>query len=1332
MSVPDKSMIFRFLKLVFSAFVSRASDFRASVVRPFVSRASDSRASDFRPFVSRAFVSRASVFGLFLFGLSIAAPVSRPVFAQGIVDRDHVPSLERVDPFERRRDNIDGNNLRVSITNYGQTAQTGSPGDFWYEWPKNTGRRYVALTQFWVGGRVEDSVGDTLWVVDVPSFRNNPVNENISWTFEPIKGYVNPGGESFGIAQSDDPASWPSSWPDKVTDTVDPGWSGSWNGFFGKNVFNADQEFFFKIGDDQYDRFGSYFPDSTDFSRKGMALVAETRMLAWSQILIDDVIFTIHGVKNDGTGKILQTGFSMWLADLVGGDASDDIPFFDLLEDVAFMTDADGIGDEFFGTDPVGVATFSFLETPGNAIDRIDNDGDGSTIEDCDPFISECNSPVVPESFLVGEKPTNGIDDNGNGLIDENRTHTVFSGEQLQNVGVGYADYIDNDSDGEMNGPVVTLEMRAQATAGIYGHWPPAPGSDAISTGLDGRPIVHLIGVDDSDVGLSFKDGIDNDDSHVQPTPNYPFLSEPGSPLVTQDMIDQAAGDAYGRYRVPGTNIILHQVGPEDLGKAYADGIDNDQDGAIDEGIDEGIDEMIDESRSDGIDNDRDWNVLQNDTGLDGVPFTGDAGDGDGVPTTGSGTTFPGERNIDITDISESDQIGITNVQIIPAFFLNLNSNSDRFLFNTFMIPGLFDEDIPEPGENDIVISSGLFPLLAGQTERISVAVILGQTIEDALQSRDFALQAYLEDYQFAQAPITPKVSAVAGDGYVTLYWDSASEESFDQFLAGLGRDPFDFEGYRIYRSTDAAFLDPLTITDGFGNLLIREPIAQFDLIDGHEGFHPTDINGVKFFLGTNRVDEGEDDSGLTHKFIDTDVINGITYFYAVTAYDFGSAIDNIPPTETAIRIQRMADGTIETGPNVVEVVATQAVAGFTDAKIEDLKLTKGATSSTIGWGILDATVVKDDHRYRVVFEDTLKVGTRNAPDTLTTKNFSLIDLTLSDTVIVRSEAFKQGSEFPIFDRHDFPLGFNLLFIQEPFIILNKAVSSWSSDLVYPISLEPYNAIGFVKGLRNPFDYRVDVVGPSGGQSIELQITRSITLPSRPTNVRVFRILPDGSELEIPYAFGDLTGPDFISPISPEPATFSADPSIGETDLIILFEPGVGDPDMIPVITWQIGLNFVFADRSDPVEGDIATIVTKKPFLASDEFEFVVKGPGSDAEQAKAGLDNIKVVPNPYVAANTFEKLNPFSSGRGERMIKFIHLPPRATIRIFTVSGAFVRQLHHFEGSNDSLPPEAFLDGTVSWDLLSFDGLTVAYGIYVYHVRAEGIGEKTGTFAIIK
>ena len=36
-----------------------------------------------------------------------------------------------------------------------------------------------------------------------------------------------------------------------------------------------------------------------------------------------------------------------------------------------------------------------------------------------------------------------------------------------------------------------------------------------------------------------------------------------------------------------------------------------------------------------------------------------------------------------------------------------------------------------------------------------------------------------------------------------------------------------------------------------------------------------------------------------------------------------------------------------------------------------------------------------------------------------------------------------------------------------------------------------------------------------------------------------------------------------------------------------------------------------------------------------------------------------------------------------------------------------------------------------SWEI-SEDNLTVSYGVYLYHIDAPGVGEKTGTFAIIK
>ena len=84
-------------------------------------------------------------------------------------------------------------------------------------------------------------------------------------------------------------------------------------------------------------------------------------------------------------------------------------------------------------------------------------------------------------------------------------------------------------------------------------------------------------------------------------------------------------------------------------------------------------------------------------------------------------------------------------------------------------------------------------------------------------------------DYQFAKAPNPPVVTAVTGDGKVTLYWDSGAELTRDKYMGNItdGVDLYDFEGYKIYRATDFEFSDSYTITDGDGNLTFMEPYVQ-------------------------------------------------------------------------------------------------------------------------------------------------------------------------------------------------------------------------------------------------------------------------------------------------------------------------------------------------------------------------------------------------------------------------------------------------------------------------------------------------------------------------
>ncbi|MGH1366027.1 MAG: hypothetical protein ACRBF0_20880 [Calditrichia bacterium] len=1190
----------------------------------------------------------------------------------------HVPSDERADATLRRKTDIDGNNIRATIFNTGLTGRSSAvPDEVAYEWPKNSQDEYIAITTIWMGAQLDSLlVGgdptDPLRVVDLVQYRQAP--DGRSWNLEPVPGYSDPnylvapnGDPKVGIAKSIDPLSWPpTGWADKFDDNTDPGWIGSWNGFFGKDVFNADQELFYKTGDDLYDRpLGLFQPDATDPTRGGMGMLIDQRVMAWSQVLVSDVIYVVNNVLNDGTNNLKKAATTIWLADAIGNDSQNDRISYSLFSDIAFMDD-DEVG---FGT--AGVV---FLETPGNAIDRVDNDGDA--LED--------GSPIVSEMLIAGEDRTNQVDDNGNGLIDENESHIPFGTQE----GVTYADYIDNDADGESGSPLVTAVMVGQASGDVWKRWPPNPEGDPIQNGA-----VHLLMVEGEDEGLPYRDNIDNNGN-----------GEDSSSVVTQAMIDQAASDLYRRYAVPGGRVVLYDLDQTDLGKIYADGIDNNGDGAIDEGIDEGIDEMVDESRDDFVDNDGDWDPISDDVGLDGVEGTGDFGEGDGKPTSGSGTGLPGEPNIDKTDVSESDQLGITNVQRLSAGSIDFSVRSDRFFWLTMMLPGDFfilEPGQQEEGDNDLFVSSSIFPMKSGNTERISYAVIMGEDTLDVLQKRNRAQETYNADYQFAKAPITPKLFAYPGDGQVTLYWDSEAEKSFDSFLAKLGLDGNDFEGYRLYRSQDPAFEDIFTITNGRGARTFREPIAQFDIIDGRVDFANVDVNGVLYYIGN--------DTGLKHAFVDTDVENGFTYYYALTAYDYGAEMFDIAPAESPILLTIDATGKANLGQNVVQVVPAAPAAGFQPAQITEFLQVAGGASGEINFEIVDPTLIQADHTYQITFRDTVIEATI---DTITTKDFTLVDVTNPaelDTLVAMDTAPRTGLEAPLAD------GVRVSFVNPALVQVNEEKSTRSREDLLPLQFRVFEE-GLDRGQENPADYRIEFGDVGIGTSTEFSYRRNpistITGPAVPVNFKVFNVT---TGQEIPFGFLEFSGSGGV---------FDADAATQQTDIIAFLEEDING---MQITTWS--LKYVTGPiLSDPTlsfatNGDEATFVLDKPFLSLDVYEYTTLGATVDNTTATADIDAIRVVPNPYRAASRFETRNPFNRGRGPRAIQFTRLPNECTIRIFTVSGELIETIEH-RSSNSN--------GIATWDLLTKDNLDVSYGVYVYHVDAPGVGEKVGKFAIIK
>ena len=454
----------------------------------------------------------------------------------------------------------------------------------------------------------------------------------------------------------------------------------------------------------------------------------------------------------------------------------------------------------------------------------------------------------------------------------------------------------------------------------------------------------------DPDVG-----GVDNDDD------NGLFISpfDTTVPLYSRNMVyffdPDGIGDQGRELGYLGCKFLESPGNP-------SDGIDNDDDG------------MIDERQDDGIDNDGDWNPDTDDVGVDGIAGTGDFGEGDGVPTAGERLSdgrpnplSPGEPNFEYTDLDEADQIGLTSFKS-SQWATDLLIAYDEDIWNATK-PGNFSE-ITNDEDIVFIYGSGYISLAPGETKRISMAFLFGEDLDDLLLTAETVQDIYNKNYQFFKPPSLPKVTAIPDDKKVTLYWDTSSEESLDPITGK------DFEGYVIYRSTRPDFADIQNITDGRGSKFLYEPLkdvsgyeAKWDLDNDWLGFHPVPFQGrgISYYLGVN--------SGLRHSFVDSnEVRNGQTYYYAVVAYDHGDSV-GIPPSETSKKISSdPITSQLTFSDNTVQVIPGPRASGYdrpTVSDLTDVSQISGLGNGSVEFSIINDLDVKDDN-YTLTFKDTL------------------------------------------------------------------------------------------------------------------------------------------------------------------------------------------------------------------------------------------------------------------------------------------------------------------------------------------------------------------------
>ncbi len=723
------------------------------------------------------------------------------------------------------------------------------------------------------------------------------------------------------------------------------------------------------------------------------------------------------------------------------------------------------------------------------------------------------------------------------------------------------------------------------------------------------------------------------------------------------------------------------------------DGVDNDRDG------------MIDERRDDNIDNNHNWvpytdlngngkwdpnEPLNDDVGADGVGpwdpgYTGpDQGEGDGLPTHG-------EPHFDATDKDESDQIGLTAVTLgtlADKGPTGLWPKNDNVMWQG-MNNGFVDTSVANVNVQ-MVFASGPFILGKGLRERFSIALIMGNDLNQLLQHKQTVQQIYNANYNFSKPPYKPTLHAVAGDKRVYLYWDNVAEQFRDPFLGFQNGDPRQgykktFEGYTICRSEEPQFEDDKIITDSQGEPTYYKPIAQFDLVDSIYGPDPVGINGARFWRGSN--------TGLQHSYVDTTAENGKTYFYAVCSYTAGDTAfgtTGLQPTECSKIITQDYSGKITfVDQNCAVVIPNAPVAGYAPPQIVGnlTRVTSGLGTGSMSAQVLDPNAINNGAQYKIIFNAQGTVPSYRTVSYTTTRTYNgVVDTLLSnvDATVFGSTVYSSSFDGMVFS-----------FRNDTTVSTNDSLTGWygsNSNLNFGVIRFPSGGVGWPTDYEMQFyDQPVDTVTSSTGS---MPINYLVT--DMNTGIRVESIIIDNDNS------GTLT--------------------LGD-DIILIQKNGSQT-----VRTWEIHYQPPQNPAIAPIypkSGGKFRIYTNRPFATGDYFSFSTKAMSVNNANANKALANISVVPNPYIATASWEPRSLYPTGRGTRVIDFINLPAKCTIRIYTMSGALVKTIHKDDSSLNN-------GGSATWDLVSDDGMDIAYGMYLFQVDAPGIGNYIGKFAVIK
>jgi hypothetical protein len=578
--------------------------------------------------------------------------------------------------------------------------------------------------------------------------------------------------------------------------------------------------------------------------------------------------------------------------------------------------------------------------------------------------------------------------------------------------------------------------------------------------------------------------------------------------------------------------------------------------------------------------------------------------------------------------------------------------------------------------------ASGPYTINPNDTLTFYVALLAGDDLAGLQDAQLQAKKTLAANFELPKAPDRPTLGGAAGNKKCTLYWDNASELSVDAFSGET-----DFEGYRIYKSKDKG--------------LTWDKIADYDKVNS---------------IGSN--------TGLQYSLVDTNVVNGIEYWYSITAYDRGS--DAVESLESAIGTNLKVQNTVSVTPRS-DAIGREPVSAASVTHYGT-----GSSNYSLTVDPVDADSLAGNS-YNAGFSYIIKKEQGNLKTTVT--------MTITDTAALKP--YKYGFEFKSATSLDVV---NLT----TGATIGKAGSNYpTGGRSFTFLSEGFN-VKFTDASTATADER-----PETGDLVTISFSVSVVKNNSDT-IAAARPIAIGQKLALTDGvLFKLIPPELIKDVSRVGGTENVDITFSVSDsasivnqTYIVSTVGHGfdssEAGYVKLLVKNIGGDTIsvadsvyangtftfkgltglvaFESKKPPLTTNLFSVQTVKPVLPGirDKYSFTIQGSKIDKAKQNSSMNKIRVVPNPYVVSSLYEanldevRLEPL------RQIQFINLPSECTIYIFTVAADLVKTIHHNASS-----------GTEVWDLRTESGREIAPGMYIYSVKSSG-AQYTERFAVIK